>query len=166
VQEHLTAWIDGELPTELEGRVRGHLATCGSCAAEAASLRASIGLQQQVLKRLTATDTDVARLHAQLRRTIAAERVVAPRGWLWAWILRPLVLTPALAMIAVMVLLTAAGGPTDVLVPLGVKSPPVAVKRAPDLFKDYTLIQHLDELEHFDTVESESLDDEQDAQTG
>lgn len=166
IQENLTAWIDGELSAEWGERVRDHVATCAACALEADSLRASIALQASGLKRLTATDVDAAMLHARLRRAVAAEVEVEPRRSVWNWIFRPVVLAPALAVLAVLVLLTAAGGPTDVLVPLGVAPPPAAVKRAPDLFKDYTLIQHLDELQHFDTVESESLDDEQDAQTG
>ena len=165
VRENLTAWIDGELSPRWTERVREHITGCADCAAEAKNLRASITLQRRVLTHLTAVgDVDAAALHARLRRAVAAE--AEPRRSVWSWILRPLVLAPALALLAVLVLFTAAGGPTDVLAPLGVAPPPPAVKRAPGLFKDYTLIQHLDELEHFDTVESEPLDDEQDAKTG
>ncbi len=165
VRENLTAWVDSELSPRRVERVREHVARCADCAAEAESLRASIGLQRRVLTRLTAVgDVDSAMLHARLRRAVAAE--AEPRPLRWSWIFRPMVLAPAVALLAVLVLFTAAGGPTDVLAPLGVAPPPLAVKRATGLFKDYTLIQHLDELEHFDTVESESLDDEQDSQTG
>ena len=166
VQEHLTAWIDGELSPRWGKRVREHLAGCARCAAEADGLRASIALQRRVLTRLTAADVDVAMLQARFRRAVDGDAEVERHRSLWNWLLRPVVLAPALATLAVIVLLSAAGGPTDVLVPLGVTPPPPAVRRAPDLFKDYTLIQHLDELRHFDTVESEPLDDEQDAQTG
>jgi anti-sigma factor RsiW len=165
VQENLTAWVDGELSPRWTERVREHVTRCADCAAELESLRASIALQRSTLPRLTAaTAVDVAGLQVRLRRAVAAAD--APRRSVWSWILRPVVLAPALALLAVLALLTAAGDPADLLVPLGVKSPPPAVKRAPELFKDYTLIQHLDALEHFDTVESEPLDDEHDAQTG
>jgi anti-sigma factor RsiW len=165
VQKNLTAWVDGELSPHWTERVRAHVAKCPRCAAEADSLRTSIVLQSTVLTRLSeASDVDTAALGARLRRAVATE---AEAHWpAWSWIFRPVVLAPALALLAVLLLFTAAGGPTDVLVPLGVVPPPPAVKRAPGLFKDYTLIQHLDALQHFDTVESEPLDDEQGAQTG
>jgi anti-sigma factor RsiW len=165
VQENLTAWIDGELSARSAERVREHVAGCPRCATETDSLRASIGLHRTVLTRLSdAGDVDAAALRARFRRAVAVE--AAERRPSWRWIFRPVVLAPALALLAVLLLFTAAGGPTDVLAPLGVAPPPPAVKRAPGLFKDYTLIQHLDALQHFDTVESEPLDDEQGAQTG
>ena len=70
----------------------------------------------------------------------------------------------AVAAAAVILALVFAGGPAAVLVPLGVESPPVAVKANPELFKDYPLIQHLDALENFDTVQSVPLDDDQTGQ--
>jgi anti-sigma factor RsiW len=162
VRENLTAWIDGELSPRWTERVRGHVARCAACAAEADSLRSSIGLQRTVLRHLsTVADVDTAALQARLRRAMAAADT--PRPSAWRWLLRPVVLAPALALVLVLGLFTAAGGPADVLVPLGVAPPPPAVKRAPGLFKDYSLIEHLDALEHFDTVEAEPLDDEHDA---
>ena len=50
--------------------------------------------------------------------------------------------------------------------PLGLESPPPAVVQHTELFKDYPLIERLDVLEHFDTVESVPLDDESAAQRG
>lgn len=164
VQENLTAWVDGELSPRWTERVRAHVASCSRCAAEADGLRATIALQKSILRQVSAVaDVDTAALHARLRRAVAA--AAEPRQSMWRWILRPVLLVPTCALLAVLVLFTAAGGPTDVLVPLGVAPPPPAVKRAPELFKDYTIIQHLDELQHFDTVESEPLDDD-DSQTG
>ena len=165
VRENLTAWLDGELSPRWTERVRAHVAACAQCAAEADGLRSSIPSQTAVLKRLsTMDDVDTAVLHARLRRAIAA--AAEPRQSVWSRLLRPVVLVPTCALLGVLALFTAAGGPTDVLVPLGVRPPPPAVKRAPELFKDYSIIQHLDELQHFDTVESEPLDDDQDSQTG
>lgn len=34
VQEHLSAWLDGEAPEELHGAVAAHLAECPACRAE------------------------------------------------------------------------------------------------------------------------------------
>ena len=165
VQEDLSAWLDGELLPAPADQVSQHVGACAACSREAESLRASIALQRTALRRLTtAGDVDTSALRAQLRRAVAAH--TAPRRSIWGWILRPVVLAPALALLAVLLLLTAAGGPTDVLAPLGVAPPPAAVKRAPELFTDYTLIQHLDALQHFDTVESEPLDDEPGTQAG
>jgi anti-sigma factor RsiW len=164
VRENLTAWIDGELLPRWTERVRQHLAGCAQCAIEAEGLRGSIALQRQVLPRVVAGAVDTVALQARLRRAVAA--APEPREHAWRWIFRPVVLAPAFAVLAALALFMFVGGPTDVLVPLGVAPPPAAMRRAPELFKDYTLIQHLDALENFDTVESEPLDDEQDAQTG
>ncbi|MFW6127084.1 MAG: anti-sigma factor family protein [Thermodesulfobacteriota bacterium] len=38
VQEHLSAWLDGEIPDELEPRLAEHLAACPVCQAELAAL--------------------------------------------------------------------------------------------------------------------------------
>ncbi len=38
VQEHLSAWLDGEVPEELRPRLAEHLATCPACQAELATL--------------------------------------------------------------------------------------------------------------------------------
>jgi len=39
VQEHLSAWLDGEIPGELEPRLAEHLAACPACQAELAALK-------------------------------------------------------------------------------------------------------------------------------
>lgn len=38
VQEHLSAWLDGEVPEELKPRLAEHLAFCPACQAELAAL--------------------------------------------------------------------------------------------------------------------------------
>ncbi|MEJ2092036.1 MAG: zf-HC2 domain-containing protein [Syntrophobacterales bacterium] len=38
VQEHLSAWLDGEVPEELRPRLADHLAACPVCQAELAAL--------------------------------------------------------------------------------------------------------------------------------
>src|SRR5262249_41516280 len=77
------------------------------------------------------------------------------------WFSHPLAQAAGAVAVAVGLTLVVAGGPKAVLIPLGVAPPPPAVRSHPDLFKDYSLIQHLDALENFDTVESEPLDDDQ-----
>ncbi len=46
VQEHLSAWLDGEIPEELKPRLADHLASCAACRAELAAwerLEAALG---------------------------------------------------------------------------------------------------------------------------
>ena len=162
LQEDLTAWIDGELPREVMERTREHVASCATCSAEAESLRASIALQRTALAQLVAADdVNVSALQARVRRAVTAE--TERRESIWSRLVRPLVLAPAFAMLAVLMMYTTVGGPSDVLVPLGVTSPPPVVKQATGLFPDYTLIEHLEALEHFDTVEAAPLDDDDQA---
>src|SRR5512140_1168217 len=121
VQEDLTAWIDGELSPRWTERVRQHVAGCARCAAEADGLRASIALQRQVLPQVISGEVDTAALRARLRRAVAAVPVPPQRAW--GWIFRPVVLAPACAVLAALMLFMFVGGPTDVLVPLGVAPP-------------------------------------------
>lgn len=169
VGDQLTAWIDGELSAGEDERVRTHLDGCASCVAEAKSLRAAIELQRPALARLAAVpDLDVSGISRRFRQTLAALPDEATGSWgHWRqWLLRPVAIAGAAMAAGVAALVLFAGGPEAVLVPLGVEPPPVAVSRQPDLFKDYTLIQHLDALENFDTVESTPLDDDQAPQRG
>jgi anti-sigma factor RsiW len=174
VQENLTAWIDRALPHRWDDRIRRHVAACARCAAEAESLRSAIESQRHALSALLASpDFDTRRSQVRLAQALATER--AAHSWTWhspEWIeptwqrlMRPLAVAGATLAVAG-VLLAVAGGPAAVLIPLGVESPPPAVAREPDLYKDYPLIQHLDALEHFDTVESTPLDDDQGTQNG
>ncbi len=165
VRRELTAWCDGELSRRRAERITHHLAACAACAAEAESLRAAIGWQRQALPQIMAAgELDVVPLHAQLRRALAADR--EPRSQPWAWLFRPVAIAGAFAIVAIVVSLSLLGGPRAVLIPLGVESPPVAVTNEPELFENYQLIQQLDAMENFDTVESVPLDDDQALQEG
>jgi len=174
IRSELTAWVDGELTARRDERVQRHLARCVACAAEAESVRATIQGQRRALSRLTAVpDLDTGPMWAAVQRGLAAAdqpgaQATRPawvrwrgelRGWQWLW--RPVAVVGAATAVAVVVTVTMFGGPQKVLVPLGVEAPPPAVSRAPELFKDYPLIQHLDALENFDTVNAEPLDDGQ-----
>jgi anti-sigma factor RsiW len=168
VRENLTAWIDGELSRRWTDKVSRHLDACAACAAEAQSLREAVGMQRHALAQVIVPhDFDPARVRAELRRALLAqpaERALSS-GWLpWSGVFRPVALAGALVTVAVTLVFLFAGGPRAILIPLGVESPPAVVNREPGLFKDYQLIEHLDALENFDTVESVPLDDDQTSQ--
>jgi anti-sigma factor RsiW len=160
VKGDLTAWCDGELSPRRAERIERHLAECTRCSAEAASLSAAIQWQRQALPRAAAlADCEFGALRASLKRSLAAE--TAPRAPFWLGLFRPVAVAAAAAVVGVIVLFSFMGGPSAVLIPLGVEAPPVAVRSEPELFENYQLIQHLDALENFDTVESIPLDDDQ-----
>jgi anti-sigma factor RsiW len=164
VRANLTAWIDGELSSRWEARVRRHLNGCEACVAEAENTRAAIESQRRWLGQAVAlADFDPEPLRVRLRLAVAREPQPAP-GWLWP--LRPLALAGAAVAAAIALAVFIAGGPKAVLIPLGVEPPPPVVATETDLFKDYVLIQHLDALENFDTVESVPLDDDQTTHRG
>ena len=162
VQGDLTAWIDGELSARRAERVGRHLASCGACASEAESLRDAIAHQRSLLERLAAVDVSPALSRRVLREI--AEESEEPRSWLWLF--RPVAVAAATAAVAMLGLFTVVGGPRAVLIPLGVEPPPPAVTRTTDLYKDYPIIEKLDALENFDTVESIPLDEDQEPQRG
>lgn len=165
IEAELTAWCDGELSDRQAQRIEQHLQACPACAAEAEVLRTTIQWQRQTLPRIaTAHDMNLAMLHGNLRRALAAEP--EPRSAGWAWLFRPFALAGAAAMIAAIVLFSILGGPRAVLIPLGVEPPPVEVSSEPELFENYQLIQHLDAMENFDTVQSVPLDDDKPLQEG
>lgn len=160
VRENLTAWVDGELSPRSAMRVQRHLAACSVCAAEADEMRTAIEWQRRCLPQaVMVAEFDPQPLQARLRRALAAEP--EPRPMWWARLFQPVAVAGAVVAAAVALIVLMAGGPRAVLIPLGVQSPPPAVARETDLFKDYQLIQRLDALENFDTVESVPLDDDQ-----
>jgi len=168
--EDLTAWIDGQLTERRQNQVRRHLAACNCCSAQVDDLRAAIAWQRSALRAITTADgVDAAASQARLRRAIAAEADEGTLAWslrdVWASMWGRLALAGAAVSVAVAVLLLA-GGPGMVLMPLGLEPPPPAVVQHTELFKDYPMIERLDVLEHFDTVESVPLDDEDAAQRG
>jgi anti-sigma factor RsiW len=168
--EDLTAWIDGELPPSRRDHIRRHLAGCRHCSAEMESLHSVIAWHRHALGALTtAAGVDTMALRTRLRHAMAAEVDAGTLEWRWrdVWtsMWARLALAGAAVSVAVAVLLLA-GGPGMVLIPLGLEAPPPAVVQHTELFKDYPMIERLDVLEHFDTVESLPLDDEGAAQRG
>jgi anti-sigma factor RsiW len=162
IQEDLTAWIDGELSAGRADVVRQHVTECTTCRDEAESLRVAIKWHRQALVHAIALDDfDPTPLRWRLDRAVRREE---ERGWRWVW--RPVAFAGAALAAAAGILIAIAGGPGAVLIPIGLESPPVAVRQEPDLFENYPLIQRLDLLEHFDTVESVPIEDEQGTENG
>lgn len=160
VRRNLTTWIDGELSNWRSGRIQRHLSNCPSCRAEAEQLRADVQWQARALSAAIAvTEVDSQALRLRLQRALAAEPEA--HGVDWNWLLRPFVAAAMALTLGLVLAFSVLGGPKAVLMPLGIEAPPVAVTREPELFEDYQLIRNLDELENFDTVESEPLDDDQ-----
>ncbi|HVM98261.1 MAG TPA: hypothetical protein VMT89_17835 [Candidatus Acidoferrales bacterium] len=87
-----------------------------------------------------------------------SEEVEPPSPMQWTWLRFPLVVS-AVVMLSLVGFVTVTGGPERVLIPLGVKAPPPAVKRAPEMFTKYRMIEKLDMLENFDTVDAVQVDD-------
>ncbi len=170
VTEDLSAWIEGQVSRRRDDRIRRHLAACAPCAAEAESLRAAIAWQRRALRAVaTVNDLDAGPLWLQVRRILVAQVDEGRRPWrflrpVWPHWGRVALAGAALSVAASVLFLV--GGPGMVLIPLGLESPPSAVARHTELFKEYPLIEQLDVLEHFDTVESVPLDDEGAAHRG
>lgn len=177
VRDNMTAWLDGELSPRWTLRVENHVGRCTACAVEAQSLRHTLASQHILLPQLLRGDVvpreqfRADRILADLHRAMAADDVPAAQRWNWGsvdwtWWLRPIPVAVAAAAIIVITLVEVAGGPEDILVPLGVQAPPPVVSKKPGMFRDYAIIERLDALENFDTVDVEPLDDDQSAEQG
>lgn len=169
-REDLTAWIDGQLPRERAAEVGQHATQCPTCGAEVSSLRAAIDWQRQALRVVTTVDgIDTAALQSRLRRGVAAHvddstLALRLRG-VWSSMWGRAALAGVAASVAAIVILVGRD-PGMVLIPLGLESPPPAIATQTELFREYPLIEQLDVLENFDTVESVPLDDEGAPQQG
>jgi len=149
--------------------VDAHLDRCASCRAHAEGVRHSIESQRNLLTMLMSpVATDDARMLAAIRRAepSADAREGWWEGWRWQVLLRPIPVAIGAVAVVLATLVEVAGGPEDVLVPIGVKAPPPAVSRKPGMFRDYAIIEKLDALENFDTVEVEPLDEEASSERG
>ena len=145
-QADLTALVDGALEASQADAVRRHLGGCATCSAELAGIEDIILLTGDTLAELPVLRPG---FETRLRARLAAARE-SSRPWyrrLW----RP-IFVGAFASAGVLIMAGSVGGPSAVLVPLGIKAPPKVVAEKPELFKDYAIIEHLDELENFETV--------------
>lgn len=146
VREDLTALADGALPAAAAAALRAHLDACDGCAREARELAAATALSREFL----AAELPVLRpgFDTRMRALLEGESRSGPGRHLW----RPLLAGALAAAVAVLVLASSTGGPSSVLVPLGIQAPPPELAEKPALFRDYEILEHLDELEHFETV--------------
>jgi predicted anti-sigma-YlaC factor YlaD len=162
VTENLTAWIDGALPSGASIALRNHLQGCAACARAESAARAAIDRHRRLIPRaVTLEGVDPDRVWQRLQAALQE----APDRW-WRWWLRPALMGATAAAAAAVVVLLLAGRPENVLVPLGIETPPIEVVQHPDLFRDYAIIEQLDALEHFDTVLAVPLEDSSSAQNG
>lgn len=144
-REELTALVDGALVASEARAVRDHVRDCAACAAELAAVQAAVDFSRDAFGELPELRPGFeTRLRARL-----AEAAAAPSWTRRFW--RPL-FVGALATAGVLLMARSVGGPSAVLVPLGIQAPPKKVAEKPVLFKDYQIIEHLDELENFETV--------------
>jgi predicted anti-sigma-YlaC factor YlaD len=169
-REELTAWVEGQLPARQHERISEHVTHCPQCAVEADSLRSAIAWQRRALRAVVSLDAvDPLALSARLRRQLSAAADDRAPAWilrdLWTTTVGRLALAGAAVSVAALVFLLEIG-PGMVLIPLGLEAPPAAVARRTEFFKDYPMIERLDVLEHFDTVESVPLDDDSASQHG
>ncbi len=145
-RRQLTALIDGELPAGRAERVRAHLGRCDRCAAERAASQNSVAEQRRWLAAAAAGEVvSVDRMFAAMRRQIAEKAEPEPR--------RARLGLVGAALAGVLLVLAAARFSRPALIAFGLEQPPKAVVEKPELFLDYSLFEHLDALEHFDTVE-------------
>jgi anti-sigma factor RsiW len=164
-RENLTAWLDGELSERQARSIDQHVEACAGCAAVLHQLRTAVAVQRLALPRVAVTEAiDTERLWRRLHAAVLDE----PDGQhsLWTWLWRPFALASLAATAMLVGFLIVAGGPRAVLLPLGVVAPPPDVAQRPDLFKDYRLIEQLDALENFDTVETVPLEDDSSSENG
>lgn len=154
-RRHLVAWIDGELPPDPARRIEQHVVGCADCRALATQLSAAIDRQRLLLQSVREPATvDLDAAWATLWRA-AADPPAAPRPPLW----QPVFAGALAGALGVLLAALVSGRPRTVLVPLGIEAPPHPVAQQPQLYRDYPILEQLDALEHFDTVESVPLDD-------
>lgn len=157
VQKEFTAFIDGELSPRQTARVQAHLGVCTDCPAEMGRIKRVVDIERDAL--LSPVPELSLGFETRLRqRLVEVESEGAPSWWYARW-WKPL-LVSGVALIAVLIAAAPLGGPSAVLVPLGIQAPPAKVAKEPDLFKDYEIIERLDELEHFDTVDTVPLEED------
>ncbi len=155
----LTALVDGELSPTRAAAVRSHLFHCPHCAAFQEEVARCVAQQRRLLALVAETaDIDAERLGRSLAARLDKERV-PPRRWALASRL-----AVAAAVAGALLVLVPALNP--LLIAAGVADPPPVVAEKPDLFRDYTLFEHLDALEHFETVQAVPLETPETAPNG
>ena len=152
-QRDLTALVDGELPWARAARVRFHVSHCPRCAALQVKIARCVAQQQRLLPFAgQIAGVDIERLLGGIRARLGEEPAPSRR---WGLVPRLAVAATAAAL-AILVLLRALD---SMLMAAGIADPPPVVAEKPDLFRDYTLFEHFDALEHFETVQAVPLEE-------
>jgi len=84
IRRRLSAYLDGELPTERMGRIEAHLAACPSCQREVQAMASAYALLDSGTA-VTVPDDLVFRRPAEAPTPRAGERLRAARGLGWSW---------------------------------------------------------------------------------
>ncbi len=152
--EWLDAYLDGEVAGERRAALEAHLPSCPGCAAELRQLGRLHGLLDQELGAATVGGrASFERLWARcasLDRPPA--RRIGRRGWRRVAVPVAAGALAAGAALAVSWWLGAGpvAGPAEPRL-AGVEAP-ADLRRRAELFVDYAIVRHLDELEHLDLV--------------
>lgn len=156
----LTALVDGELRSARAAGVRFHLARCQRCAALQEEIARCVAQQRRVLALVGETaGVNTEQLGRSLQARLDEDRIGSHR---WGLASR-LAVAAAAGGLAIFISLRALD---SVLIAAGVADPPPVVAEKPDLFRDYALFEHLDALEHFETVQAVPLEKPETAPNG
>lgn len=153
-QVELTALADGALEASEAAALRRHVDGCPACSTELAEIAVVVQMSRATLAELPVLRPG---FETRLRARLAEETADSRRWYQRLW--RP-ALVGALTAAGVLIMARSVGGPSAVLVPLGITAPPKIVAEKPVLFKDYQIIERLDELENFETVIQTPLEPE------
>jgi anti-sigma factor RsiW len=152
VQRDLTALVDGELAAKRAERVRRHVGHCETCTDLLAGLEQTVRRQREVLPLLNdAVETPVDDMLRRVRRGMREQAEERHRWWLTPQV----VAAVAASAVAVLGLLRFS---EPLLVAAGLEDPPEIVVEKPDLFRDYTLFEHLDTIEHLEVGSTSPAD--------
>lgn len=138
VERRLTAWIDGEVHGRSGRLIARHLAHCTLCRRVEQELRAAARAGAEALRvAVPPAGVDEERAWRRLRGALAeAEAAAAAPRW-----------RPRLLWVGAAGALTAAAAAlylSDFGIALGLREPPPAVQRYPELFRDYAFFEQLE----------------------
>lgn len=140
IQRDLTALIDEELSPSRAQRVRRHVVGCEACRNRLAALERVVHQQSELLPLLgAAVQAPTEEMLRRVRAGIRPEQEV--RRW---WLSPQFVAAVAASIVAVFGLLRIS---QPFLMAVGLEDPPEIVVENPELFRDYSLFEHLDAIE-------------------
>lgn len=146
VQRDLTALVDGELAAWRSKLVRRHLDGCPTCREELAAVERAVLRQRELLPLLD--DAGPIPIDAMLRRVRQGVQQQDPEPVRRrSWLIPPVIAAATAGGVLVFGLLRWS---VPILVTVGLEEPPEVVAEKPDLFRDYTLFENFDTIEHLE----------------